>query len=187
MRVSQLLRAGGEVWRGSVTQPPYTGADSVACVTHHQRLPLALGLLVALAACGDDHTAHPAADTATPGSGEPRVVEIVMDDIRFDPTTLEVARGETVKFRFTNQGAIPHDAFIGDAAAQTEHEEEMAAMSGSTMAGMDHAGHSDNAITVGPGDTQTLTYTFDEAGQIEIGCHQPGHYAAGMRIDIEVG
>ncbi len=118
-----------------------------------------------------------------------------MEDIRFDPPTIQVSKGETVKFRFTNNGAIPHDAFIGNAAQQAEHEEEMAAMTASTMEGMegmDHSGHSGMAITVSPGDTQTITYTFDDSGDgadgaIEIGCHQPGHYAAGMRIAIEIG
>ena len=155
------------------------------------RLPLAVTLLLALAACGNDHGAHTAATiAATSGTGEPRVVEVAMDDIRFDPTTLRVERGETIRLRFTNNGAIPHDALLGDAAAQTEHGEEMSAMSATTMEGMegmDHTGHSDMAVTVDPGDTQTITYTFAEAGQIEIGCHQPGHYAAGMRIEIEIG
>src|SRR5262245_513955 len=30
------------------------------------------------------------------------------------------------------------------------------------------------------------TNTFDEAGAIEIGCHQAGHYATGMKIAVEI-
>ena len=47
------------------------------------------------------------------------------------------------------------------------------------MGGMSH-GH-DNAVSVKPGKTGSLTMTFAEAGTLIVGCHEPGHYAAGMR------
>ena len=37
-----------------------------------------------------------------------------------------------------------------------------------------------------PGKSGDLTYRFDEAGTYEIGCHEPGHYAAGMKITVNV-
>ena len=37
-----------------------------------------------------------------------------------------------------------------------------------------------NAVVIGPSETQELTWHFSEAGVFVIGCHQPGHYAAGM-------
>jgi len=102
-----------------------------------------------------------------------------MVDIAFEPKELKVAKGEKVTFRFTNSGKLAHDAFIGDRAAQQEHEKEM---------GDKHGGHgsADDAVTVKPGGKAQLTYTFDESGKFEVGCHQPGHYAAGMKIDVEV-
>ena len=42
------------------------------------------------------------------------------------------------------------------------------------------------AVTVKPGQSGDLTYTFDTAGTYEIGCHQSGHYDAGMKIAITV-
>ena len=42
----------------------------------------------------------------------------------------------------------------------------------------------DDAVTVEPGDTAELTHTFDDTGTIEIGCHQEGHYAAGMTVEV---
>lgn len=41
--------------------------------------------------------------------------------------------------------------------------------------------HDPNAMTVPAGETHELTRTFTEAGDILMGCHVPGHYAAGMR------
>ena len=39
---------------------------------------------------------------------------------------------------------------------------------------------------VQPGELGELSYTFSEPGSYEVGCHQPGHYAAGMKIDVTV-
>lgn len=133
----------------------------------------ALVLLVAACGGGDD-------DATEGGAGE-RTVEIDMVDIAFEPDTLQVERGETVRFTFANRGKVAHDAFIGDEEAQAEHEQEM---------GDDHGGeHGDgdeDAVTVDPGEDGELTYTFDESGTFEIGCHQPGHYDAGMKVTVEV-
>lgn len=47
---------------------------------------------------------------------------------------------------------------------------------------MHHDGDSE-AITVDPGDRGELTY---ETGSVLIGCHQPGHYDAGMMVEVTV-
>ena len=138
---------------------------------------------VLLAACGGDN------DTSTAGNGnsDAHTVEVDMVDIAFEPDTLEVTRGETVRFVFTNTGEVAHDAFIGDEDDQAGHEAEM--READDDEGHD-GGHGDdeaeNAVTVEPGDTGELTYTFDEAGTLEVGCHQPDHYDAGMKIEVEV-
>lgn len=122
-----------------------------------------------------------AAGCGTTGGTESsaRTVEVTMRDVAFTPSTLAVSKGETVTFRFTNADAITHDAFIGDAAAQAEHEKAM-------RAGHGHAGHDAGAVSVAPGKTASLTHTFDEAGTVEVGCHEPGHYAGGMKMVVTV-
>lgn len=100
-----------------------------------------------------------------------------MRNVAFEPATLSVAEGETVTFRFTNADAVRHDAFVGDAQAQAEHEKEMRG---------GHAEHGDDAVTVEPGKTATLTHTFGEAGTVEVGCHEVGHYGAGMKMVVTV-
>ena len=132
---------------------------------------LALALALAAAACGSDD------DDA---AGAPRTIDVEMRDVAFSPSELRVAAGETVTFRFTNVGKVAHDAFIGDEAAQREHEGDMADDGGM------HHDDAGGAITVEPGESATLTHTFDERGTVEVGCHQPGHYAAGMTITVEV-
>lgn len=151
---------------------------------HTLRLAVVVPVLILLAAaCGstDDN------GTAASDSDAPRTVEIEMRDIAFTPESIDVEQGETVKFVFTNSGAVAHDAFIGDQAAQVDHEMEMND-AGADMG--DDAGHGGGdegtAITVDPGETGELTYTFDDAGGVLIGCHQPGHYDAGMKLTVDV-
>ena len=139
----------------------------------------AAGVALFAAACGTDSTGA----QATTGDGV-RTVAITMDDNKFDPDAIEVRRGETVRFEFTNDGTAPHDAFIGDRAAQDAHEEEMRESEAGGHGG--HGAGSEDAITVEPGETGTITYVFDEAGNLEIGCHELGHYDDGMTIDLKI-
>jgi uncharacterized cupredoxin-like copper-binding protein len=169
--------------------------------------------LVALAAgCGDDggggddEAGLSAGATATTAGG-PRTVPVVMTDNAFSPARVEVAAGETVTFAFRNEGSVTHDAVVGDAEAQAEHEDEMrAAEAGAgdhttdgtdAMEGMGHgdeaggdeaggAAGEEAAITVEPGATGELTHTFAGGEGLLVGCHEPGHYDAGMRIDVAV-
>jgi uncharacterized cupredoxin-like copper-binding protein len=140
---------------------------------HFRRVTLiAAALSVALAACGSS-------GNGTKATAGARTIAIAMHDIGYSPTAVDVKAGEKVSFVFHNTGKVDHDAFIGDEAAQTKHESEM-----SDMGGMHHG--SGGAITVKPGKTGTLTKTFATAGNTLIGCHEAGHYAAGMKIDVRV-
>ncbi len=140
-----------------------------------------LGVLTAfvlLGGCGGggSHASH--GGTARPG----RTVDVTMRDISYDPAAVTVKAGETVKFVFHNEGDIRHDAFLGDEDAQADHEKEMRKEGSSGMDGH----HSDDAITVDPGETGSLTHTFKAGDVVIIGCHEPGHYATGMKIAVTV-
>ena len=101
-----------------------------------------------------------------------------MTDDAYGPNALAVATGQTVRFVFRNDGTVVHEALIGDAALQTQHD------ASGNMGGMSHDGLP--VIDVAPGATGELVYTFTRPGTILIGCHQPGHYALGMRAVITV-
>lgn len=105
-----------------------------------------------------------------------------MVDIKFEPDEIEVAARETIRFVLENSGAAAHDAFIGVEDPQADHEDEMT----SDDEGMEHVGGDHDAMTVDPGDGGELTYTFGEPGTLLIGCHQPGHYDAGMMVEVTV-
>ena len=133
-------------------------------------------LAVALTACGGDD--EPV--------GDARQIEIDMTDNAYSPDTVEVAAGERVTFVFTNDGEVLHEAYVGTAEDQEAHAEEMAGGDdgGHDMDDMDDAGG--EALEVEPGDSDELTYTFQDDGEFLIGCHQPGHYEDGMRLAVEI-
>lgn len=159
---------------------------------HHKRtlLILAVGSIALFsAACGDSSESNGAGDTASSGAAD-RTVNVEMVDIAFTPTELSVAKGETVRFVFANEGKVTHEALVGTPAEQKDHEKKMAgddAKSGDhDMGGMGGGDDDKAAVTVEPGEKGDLTHRFDEAGTFEIGCHEPGHYDAGMKITVTV-
>jgi len=134
---------------------------------------LSFPALVLLAACGSGDEEAPLAS-----AGEDRTIQIEMRDIAFVPTAVDVRAGERIRFVFTNTGQLVHDAFIGDEASQEEHEKDM-------RSGHSH-GEGAGAVTVKPGKQAQLVHTFEQAGRVLIGCHQPGHYTGGMRATVNV-
>lgn len=147
---------------------------------------------LALVACGDSTEADNQDDDMdmTTGFGEPaeagdadRVIEMTAhDDFRFDPAQITITAGETITFRVTNVGNLPHDFTLGDEATQDEHEEEM-----SEMAESEEMMHDEpNVLSLPAGETHELTWHFTEPGPVLIGCHEVGHYAAGMMATITV-
>ena len=128
--------------------------------------------LVAVGCGGSDDESHGSTAEAT------RTIDVTMKEFAYEPASVTVKTGETVKFVFRNDGQILHDAFLGDEAAQTQHEQQM-------REGEKH--HGDEAIKVIPGKTGTLTHTFDKPGEaLIIGCHETGHYQAGMKMTVTV-
>lgn len=92
-------------------------------------------MAVLVAACGDDGPVAKGSGIGSPvGTPEsPRTIEIAMVDIAFEPTDVTVEAGETVRFIFTNDGAIEHEATFGDEAEQEEHAAEMREAEGIDM------------------------------------------------------
>lgn len=145
---------------------------------------VAAGLLAA--GCGGAHKGT--ATSSLGGPGDPakatRTVEVrAGDDLRFDPGQVEAKAGETITFKVVNVAKIDHDFTLGDQKAQDDHEKEM--RSAPAGGGMDMA-HDANAVKVAAGETKELTWTFARAGTTIYGCHEPGHYASGMKGTVTV-
>jgi uncharacterized cupredoxin-like copper-binding protein len=103
-----------------------------------------------------------------------------LDTMRYNKRDLTVRVGETVRFIVTNVGKIRREFVIGDAAEQREHTKEMAEMPG--MATTEA-----NGVSLAPGETKSIVWQFVGPGTVELACHVPGHYEAGMvsRVIVE--
>jgi uncharacterized cupredoxin-like copper-binding protein len=121
-------------------------------------------------------------------------VRVVMNDhFRYRPSAIMVQAGRRVTFAVTNAGKLPHEFILGDRATQLAHERQMQAAPTAdgthahTHGRADHAGHGTGGVlTVPPGETRRLTWTFHNPGIVLYGCHVLGHWAAGMRGTIVV-
>jgi uncharacterized cupredoxin-like copper-binding protein len=175
-------------------------------------LPLAAllaGAALLASACSLTHLAAPDGEDRPPPTRASRAagrpgptgatgapVRVVMNDhFRYRPSAIMVRAGRRVTFAVTNAGKLPHEFILGDRATQLEHERQMrqaAATAGGhthlhSHGPSGHAGHAAaGALTVPPGQTGRLTWTFRDPGIVLYGCHVLGHWAAGMRGTIVV-
>jgi uncharacterized cupredoxin-like copper-binding protein len=144
---------------------------------------VAAALLVTGAACGaTTSTQAQAPDYGRPGdpAHADRVITIeARDSLRFIPGTVTFHAGDTVTFRIHNAGHLPHEFVLGDQKVQNEHDKEMR---GAQMSMTDQP----NGVELAPETTEDLTWTFPVRGTVIYGCHEPGHYAAGMRGTVHV-
>jgi uncharacterized cupredoxin-like copper-binding protein len=178
---------------------------------HRRRtLPFAallVGVALLASACSLTHLPAPDGEDRPPPTRAPRAagkpgptwatgapVRVVMNDhFRYRPSAIMVRAGRRVTFAVTNAGRLRHEFILGDRATQLEHERQMREAA-PTAGGhthlhgpTDHAGHPDaGALTVPPGQTRRLTWTFHDPGIVLYGCHVLGHWAAGMQGTIVV-
>lgn len=145
-----------------------------------KRLSLITAALVALTGA----VVLSACSTTVPGSSEaPRTVDLTMtEEGTFEPATIEVRRGETIRFAVRNESDEAHEAYIGTEEEQRAHATDHSGF-GDDQASAPHMG---NGVHVPQFGTAELTFTFDTGSEYVIGCHYPGHYEAGMRAIVEV-
>jgi len=118
------------------------------------------------------------ASCATAAASRVRTVDVDIRLSRFEPSTIQVAPGETVRFVVHNNDPIDHEFLIGDEAVQLAHE------LGTETRHPPKPGE----MSVPSGSTRETTYTFvGVPGELTFACHLPAHYAYGMRGVILIG
>ena len=101
------------------------------------------------------------------------------DQMKFVFDRIDIKQGDVVKFVVRNTGKVRHEFSIGDTPYQRAH----AAM----MKKMPDMVHNDpNMVTLESGETKTVIWKFDKPvqGKLVFACHEPGHFEAGMKIDV---
>ena len=109
-----------------------------------------------------------------------RTVKVEMlDTMRFNPQSITVKQGETIKFIVKNPGKVKHEMVLGTEKELKEHAEVM-----KKNPEMEH--DDANQITVQPGKSGEIIWQFTKAGKVNFACLQPGHYDAGMAGTVTV-
>ena len=132
-----------------------------------------------------------------------RVIEVKMYDNYYEPSSIKVKKGETVKIIVKNLGELVHEYNIGTKEMHIKHQPEMAKLveheilladkidhkKMKEMGKKDHSlGHSHaNSVLLEPNKTGEIIWKFSKDISLEMACNMPGHYEAGMvgKINIE--
>lgn len=133
-----------------------------------------------------------------------RTIAVNMYDNYYEPESIEVEPGETLRFTVENKGKLVHEFNIGTPAMHKAHQEEMMMMveQGAIQGGklnhdimeMDTGNgqsmkHDDpNSVLLEPGKVEEIIWKFPEKGEIdniEFACNVPGHYQAGMHGKLD--
>ena len=132
----------------------------------------------------DDDPHHPGRDDTFGKPGSPtkvsRTVAVDMSDaMRFNPASVTVKKGETIRFVVKNSGKLKHEMVLGTAKELREHAELM-----KKFPEMEH--EDPNQLSVEPGKKGELVWQFTRVGTFDFACLQPGHFDAGMRGKVAV-
>ena len=97
----------------------------------------------------------------------------------FEPASLVVSEGETLRLKFVNKGELDHEFVMDGHDGIMEHKELM-----ERFPEMEH--DDPNSIRLAPGATGEIIWTFAKAGDFGFACLIPGHYDSGMKGVIKV-
>lgn len=107
------------------------------------------------------------------------MMEMPDGSMMFEPGSLTVKAGETVRLQLTNDGELDHEFVIDTEEGIQEHKTMM-----QKMPDMQH--DEPNALRLEPGAKGEIVWTFTTPGTLEFACLIPGHYEGGMKGMITV-
>ncbi len=114
-----------------------------------------------------------------------------MKDSFYEPKSIVIEAGETVRFRIVNKGELVHEFNLGTANMHAAHRKEMMMMAENGMLEADKINHhmmkkggmmhdDPNSVLLEPGRSGEIVWHFSNAMALEFACNVPGHYEAGM-------
>ena len=131
-----------------------------------------------------------------------KTIKVDMYDNYYKPKTINVKKGETVRFVVENKGVLVHEFNIATMMMHKKHGPEMLDMMKNgillpnkinkekmkQMAKMNHKmGHShSNSVLLEPKQKAELIWKFTSNAELFGGCNVPGHLEAGMISKINI-
>lgn len=113
-----------------------------------------------------------------------RIVPVTMKEtadgkMLYFPSSIEVKKGEQVRFVVTNAGEIPHEFTLASTEDNLKHAELM-----KKYPEMEH--DDPNSKTIQPKKKAEILWRFSKSGSFEFACLIPGHREAGMLGAVRV-
>ena len=154
-------------------------------------------------AAGSHQGGHHHFEFGEPGKSEEvtRTIRVELEDIYFEPESIQVKAGETIRFILTNVGELVHEFNIGTPHMHAEHQEEMQMMVDHGVLEADKINHErmkmqmedgttmehddPNSVLLEPQQTSEIIWKFAQPQELEFACNIPGHYDAGMAGSFE--
>lgn len=124
------------------------------------------------------HESFSAGQPGNPGQSAREIV-VVMDEMDYSPPSIEVRRGEQIRFVIRNAGKLTHEFMLASTADNLRHAEAM-----KKMPGMVH--HDPNGVTLQPGQSAELIWKFTRVGTFEYSCLIGNHRESGMTGTVTV-
>ena len=125
-----------------------------------------------------------------------RTIKVLMRDNEYEPKSITVKEGETVRFLIENAGEFVHEFAIATKEMHEAHRPEMMKMMESgfletykinwdmakkIQSSMGHGMHDElNSKLLEPGKSGEIIWTFPKHAELEFACNVPGHYETGM-------
>jgi uncharacterized cupredoxin-like copper-binding protein len=91
----------------------------------------------------------------------------------YEPSRIEVKKGEQIKFMITNTGGLAHEFLLDSMEHNAKHKIEM-----KKNPEMEHDDPNGKRRELKM--TAEILWKFDKEGTFEFACLIPGHYEAGM-------
>jgi uncharacterized cupredoxin-like copper-binding protein len=142
---------------------------------------IALLALTAAPATGHEQHSHATYSAGEPGNASKpsRTIEVTMSEMEFNPSRIEVKRGEQIRFIVRNAGAEDHEFLIASTEDNLKHAEAMKKDR--------HMAHDDpNGVRLAPKKSAEILWKFTKAGTFEFACLIPDHREYGMTGRVTV-
>ncbi|KRQ12754.1 cupredoxin domain-containing protein [Bradyrhizobium manausense] len=131
-----------------------------------------LSIAPALAHEGHGHHGFSAGEPGDP-SKPARTIAIAMSEMSYEPSKIDVKRGEQIRFVLRNVGREDHEFLLATPKENLAHAE--------VMKKHPHMEHDDpNGVRLAPNKTAEIVWKFTKPGTFEFSCLIPDHRDYGM-------
>ena len=152
------------------------GSASSAVAEEATPAPMAARCPSPLATPTASPPASPTASSMATPTTEPVCVGVIEGEFYVRPQRTTFQVGQPYVFAVGNEGQEVHELVIEPAGADDAP----------LKAEVNGEERESEAEDIAPGETAELEWTFTEPGRYQFACYIPGHFEAGMVIEVEV-